>query len=246
MESSPIAWWERLRHRLPRSRYLALHLLVGWLISLALLGLFLAISHLIGPGSAVAHWDEDIAARAYEHREHSPMLRQFFVVITATGSARTLTCVVLGTCLVHLLKRRRLLLFICVVGPLAGGIIDMGLKDWFERPRPLLHDPSINESSMSFPSGHSMGSMFSYGLLAYSIVESRHKRWWRWLAVPAAALLVMLIGLSRIYLNAHYPTDVFGGWAVGACWLATCITAVESIKIHHHHRQLAAASGAII
>jgi undecaprenyl-diphosphatase len=238
MESSPIAWWERLRHRLRRSRYLALHLLIGWLLSLALLGLFVAISQLIGPGSSVARWDEEVAARAYQHREASPNLRQFFVIVTEAGSARTLTWVVIGTCLVLLLRRRRLLLFICVVGPLAGGIIDTGLKDFFERPRPLLHDPSVNESSMSFPSGHSMGSVFTYGLLAYSIVESRRKRWWRWFAVPGAVMLVLLIGLSRIYLNAHYPTDVLGGWTVGAWWLAVCITAVESIKIHHHHRQL--------
>ncbi len=236
MESTTITWWERLRQRLPRSRYLAIHLVIGWLLSLLLLGGFLAISRTIGPGSSVARWDESIAAQCYEHRENSPIWRHFFLIITEMGSARTLTWVVICSSVALAWMHRRLLLFIVLLGSMAGGIIDSGLKECFDRPRPALHDANIHETSMSFPSGHSMGSMVNYGLLAYCVVEMRHRRRIRWLAVPLAATLVFLIGLSRIYLNAHYPTDVLAGWTVGACWLATCITAVESIKVHHHGR----------
>jgi membrane-associated phospholipid phosphatase len=238
MESQAIERWERFRERLPRSRYLAIHLVAGWLLSFLLLCLFLFISRMIGRGSRVAHWDEAVAARCYEHRESSPIWRHFFLFVTEAGSARTLTGIVVGVSIALAWLHRRLLLFIVLLGPLAGGIIDSGLKEWFERPRPTLHDMNVFETSMSFPSGHSLGSMVTYGLLAYCIVEMRHRRRIRWLAVPVAAAMVGLIGLSRIYLNAHYPTDVLAGWTVGACWLASCITAVESIKVHHHARTL--------
>ncbi len=235
MEFTSTTWLERLRHRLPRSRYLALHLVTGWLLSLALLCVFLGISQLIGPDSPVARWDEQVAIQCHDHRAASPSWRHFFLVVTDAGSARTLTFVVVGLCALLAFLRRRLLLLICLLGPMAGGIIDGQLKSWFERPRPLLRDFDVHVYNMSFPSGHSLGSLVTYGLVAYCAIESRHKRRLRWLAVPLAAILVALIGISRIYLNAHYPTDVLAGWAIGGCWLATCITAVESIKVHPHY-----------
>jgi undecaprenyl-diphosphatase len=230
-------WLEWLKHHLRRSEYLGLHLLAGWLLSVALLCIFLAISQTIGPNSSVARWDEQVADASRQSREKSPNLRGFFLRITELGSVQTLTLVVLVAGAVLLFRRRRLLLLICLLGPMAGGIIDAGLKSWFERPRPLLRDSAIHESNMSFPSGHSLGSLVTYGLVAYFIVQARHKHPLRWFAIPCAAILVLLIGLSRIYLNAHYPTDVMAGWVLGGCWLATCVTGVESVKIHRRSRQ---------
>jgi undecaprenyl-diphosphatase len=240
--SEQSGWFDWLRHHLRRSEYLGFHLVAGWLLSLVLLGVFLAISRLIGPQNPVARWDERVAHVSRQDREASPSVRAIFVQITNLGSVQALTVVVLIAGTVLLFRRRRLLLLICLLGPLAGGIIDAGLKSWFERPRPLLRDPAILESTMSFPSGHSLGSMVTYGLVAYFIVQARHKHPLRWLAIPVAALLVLLIGCSRVYLNAHYPTDVLAGWALGGCWLATCVTGIESVKIHHRSRQVTQSS----
>jgi membrane-associated phospholipid phosphatase len=237
-------WWEGLKHHLHRSEYLGFHLLVGWLLSLGLLGVFLIISQTIGPESAVARWDDHIAASCRVYREASPAWRGFFLRITDLGSFRSLSLVVVCMGAVLITLRRRLLLLICLFGPMAGSIIDSSLKSWFERPRPVLHDPAVNEYSMSFPSGHSLCSLVTFGLAAYFIVQARHKHPLRWCAIPVAAVLVLLIGFSRIVLNAHYPTDVLAGWAIGGCWLATCITGVESVKIHRHAR--AQVSNAIV
>jgi undecaprenyl-diphosphatase len=235
--SEQFGWIDWLKHHLRRSEYLGFHLVTGWLLSLVLLGVFLAISRMIGPENPVARWDARVADACRQHREAASSVRAVFVQITDLGSVQTLTVVVLIAGTVLLFRRRRLLLLICLLGPLAGGIIDAGLKSWFERPRPLLRDSAIVESNMSFPSGHSLGSMVTYGLVAYFIVQARHKHPLRWLAIPVAALLVLLIGCSRVYLNAHYPTDVLAGWALGACWLATCVTGIESVKVHHRSRQ---------
>src|SRR5438477_11009560 len=109
-ESKHIGWWERLRQRLPRSEYLGIHLLVGWLLSLALLGLFIAISQTIGSGSPVARWDDEVAATFRSHREASPAWREFFLSITEMGSMQSISLVVICMGAVLLVLRRRLLL----------------------------------------------------------------------------------------------------------------------------------------
>src|SRR5439155_11355775 len=111
-----------------------------------------------------------------------------------------------------------------------GGVLDVGLKNLFERERPLFRDLLIVETTKSFPSGHSMGSFFGYGLIAYFLVLMLPRVWLRVCAVCGLALLVLAIGFSRIYLGAHYCSDVLGGFAVGGVWLATCITAVETLR----------------
>jgi hypothetical protein len=164
MESRLAGWWNQVHNRLPRSRYLALHLIAGWVLSLGLLCLFLAISQLIGPGSRVARWDDEVARACRDHREASPSLRRFFLIVTDAGSIRTLTLVVVGLSTILALLHRRLLLLIFLLGPMAGGIIDSELKNWFERSRPPMFEAAVHECSMSFPSGHSLGSLVTYGL----------------------------------------------------------------------------------
>ena len=106
----------------------------------------------------------------------------------------------------------------------------MGLKVLFERERPPFRDRFIDETTKSFPSGHSMGSLICYGLLAYVLVLVLRRAWVRLLAVSGLSVLVLAIGFSRIYLGAHYVSDVVGGYAVGGVWLAACITAVETVR----------------
>jgi undecaprenyl-diphosphatase len=76
-----------------------------------------------------------------------------------------------------------------------------------------------------------MGSVIGYGFLAYAIiVTTRWAGWHRRLVLAAAALLTLLIGLSRVYIGVHYPSDVVGGWAAGVAWLAVCITGYQVVS----------------
>lgn len=77
--------------------------------------------------------------------------------------------------------------------------------------------------SSSFPSGHALGSMVVYAVTAYLIAQLQAERWLRRLTIIIAALLIFLIGLSRVYLGVHYPSDVIGGYTVGFAWATFCV-----------------------
>src|SRR5262249_30213916 len=105
--------------------------------------------------------------------------------------------------------------------------LDLELKEAISRPRPSNRDRHVNENNASFPSGHAMGSTIGFGMLAYLLWRESGPRRWRWLGIGIATLAILLIGFSRIYLRAHYLTDVLGGYAAGLAYLAACLTALE-------------------
>ncbi|MBX3171514.1 MAG: phosphatase PAP2 family protein [Candidatus Eremiobacteraeota bacterium] len=97
---------------------------------------------------------------------------------------------------------------------LSEGTLNSFLKFWYGRPRPGAdYAPMVEEKYFSFPSGHSMGSLCVYGFLAYLLC--RHYPRWRWPVRLGTLALVVTVGVSRIYLAAHYPGDVVGGFAAG-------------------------------
>lgn len=107
---------------------------------------------------------------------------------------------------------------------LGSSILNNLLKRLFERPRPDMVEQLISEQSLSFPSGHAMGSVILYGGLAFLInhLLSLQKKP-RSLLIIIVSILIPLIGLSRMYLGVHYPTDVLGGFLMGGAWLSFSI-----------------------
>src|SRR2546422_3373483 len=96
------------------------------------------------------------------------------------------------------------------------------------RPRPPYAAAFLHHYSWSFPSGHAMGSLIGYGMLAYVLaVLWIHRRSAQISVVLGAALLILAIGLSRLYLGVHYFSDVMGGYAAGLLWLSACISGLE-------------------
>jgi len=88
------------------------------------------------------------------------------------------------------------------------------LKYFFHRPRPeTLYVSHMRFKSYSFPSGHSFSSLLLYGLLAY-VAYSHLNSLWGWIAIALASIGIFAIGLSRVYLGAHFPTDVLAGWVL--------------------------------
>ena len=110
------------------------------------------------------------------------------------------------------------------------GLLNGFLKAWYGRPRPGEdYAPMVEEKYFSFPSGHSMGSLCVYGFLAYLLCR-RYPRW-RWPVRIGALLLVGSVGLSRIYLAAHYPGDVVGGFAAGVPCLFLAVVAHQGLTL---------------
>lgn len=116
-------------------------------------------------------------------------------------------------------RRRRVALLVFVV---VGGaeIFDQFLKLAFRRPRPPAFFGLQEPGGYSFPSGHALVSCTLFGALAVYAASRAGSRTLRWLYYVAAALPVLAIGLSRVYLGVHYPTDVLGGYAAAVFWLS--------------------------
>ena len=103
------------------------------------------------------------------------------------------------------------------------------LKFIFNRPRPLI--PLLKEAKgLSFPSGHALNSMAFYGLLIYLVYRNVKHVVWRWVLIILLSLLILMIGISRVYLRVHYVSDVVAGYCVGVMWLIILIWVLKQIE----------------
>lgn len=149
--------------------------------------------------------------------------------LTELGSLWFLTLLSIVTLIILWIKKRDkwgMLFFI--IGIAGGGLLTKILKIYYGRGRPSIN-PEIDAIGYSFPSGHSMGSLIFYGFIAYFIVRTEISKNLKWTAAIFAGMIAILIGTSRIYLGAHYPSDVIAGHLAGAIWLILCILALEWI-----------------
>ncbi len=160
----------------------------------------------------------------------NPTLDSMMVIITELGSVWFLTTlsVLLVMYLFFKVKDKwGALFFILAIG--IGGLLTRLLKNFYERGRPSINE-EIDAIGYSFPSGHSMGSLIFYGFIIYLVIRRANSNAVKWIASIFATMLFMLIGISRIYLGAHFPSDVLAGQLAGAVWLIICILALEWVE----------------
>ena len=214
--------------RLTPGQYLGLHLTVGLLAAAGSLWLFGGLVEDLLTGDPLVRFDWVLDD--YLHSHATPPLTTFFLVVTAFGSLEAM--VILGVVVAAFLARgRRWTLLGTWLAAVAGSaVLDWLLKGLFQRPRPHFAHPLLVETSYSFPSGHAMESFVAYGMLAYLAVLALKTWEARVAAVCGAALLVVMIGFSRMYLGVHYFSDVIAGYAAGGVWLSALITGAETIR----------------
>lgn len=111
-----------------------------------------------------------------------------------------------------------------------GMLLNVLLKYTFQRARPSFDNPLVTLSTYSFPSGHASGATLFYGFLAAYLVCVVPRARARVAVVAAAVAMTALVALSRVYLGAHYLSDVLAGVAFGSAWLAVCITAISTLR----------------
>ena len=153
----------------------------------------------------------------------SPGLDKVMILITDIGfGIKYIIIVVASFLLLGYLRRWREIegLAICLTG---GAALNFWLKYVFHRSRPDLLRV-VQEIGYSFPSGHVIASMCFYGMGAFLIMRTISSWRWRLTILTAAVILNVAIGISRIYLGVHYPTDVVAGYAVGSMWVSFCIS----------------------
>lgn len=218
-----------IKARFSPEGFLGLHLTVGLFVVLLGGWWFGEIVENVSGDAATRLLDESVIA--WFQNWASPGLTRIAWVVTALGSIALISGGSLVTALV-LLRRGFLYRFVAVIVTMGGGsVLNILLKHYFQRQRPVLENPLVTLSSYGFPSGHTMGATLLYGLLALLIAHSSRWAWsHRLFAFCSAALLIALVGASRIYLGAHYLTDVLGAIALGLAWLAFCWTGIETVR----------------
>ena len=142
--------------------------------------------------------------------------------LTSLGNPPCVVTVFASTLIRLCLKRRFSEAKFWAIAGIGAQILIRGLKLFFASPRPDLWTRLISEQDYSFPSGHALGSFVLYGFLAY-LLAVQFPRFSR-LIYGVAIVAIAGIGLSRLYLGVHWPTDIMGGYSVAYIWLTVCIT----------------------
>lgn len=211
--------------RFARGEYLGLHLTIGLVVSLAGLWLFGAITEDVVHHDPLTQLDMTLLKWLQAHA--TPTGSAVATAITVLGSPVTLTALAVGVGCVLAVRQQWIVLGGWGAAFAGAGLLTEVLKLVIRRPRPPAA-ATFHEYSWSFPSGHALGSLIGYGMLAYVLIVLWVHRPRAQLAVAvAAALLIVAIGLSRLYLGVHYFSDVVGGYAAGVLWLSACISGVE-------------------
>lgn len=142
--------------------------------------------------------------------------------ITALGSFTVLTLVTLAAVGFLTVLKRYGEAGTIAFAAIGGQALSETLKAYFDRPRPDFVAHIVETTSASFPSGHAMMSAAIYLSLGAMLARVQTKRRLKTYIHVIAVLITVLVGMSRVYLGVHYPTDVLGGWCLGAAWAILC------------------------
>lgn len=138
----------------------------------------------------------------------------FFKHVTVLGNVLSQVILVASLSLIFYLKKWKAEALFLLTNGLMSGLVVMLFKLIYQRLRPSL-EHIVYAGGFSFPSGHALGSMMIYGALLIIFLGRVTNKKWRYLLVSFMIGLILLIGISRIYLGVHYPTDVIGGFVCG-------------------------------
>ncbi|AFZ09928.1 phosphoesterase PA-phosphatase related protein [Oscillatoria nigro-viridis PCC 7112] len=170
----------------------------------------------------------DTSILLYLRSLHTPLRDRIMLGFTFLGEPKLLLVICLTLGIVLLARNHRSeAATIAIAGGGAMGL-NLLLKKLFARARPQLWERVVNVTFYSFPSGHAMISMVIYGLLGYFLGARFPKQ--RWSIYSLTVVLIAAIGLSRLYLGVHWPTDVIAGYTAGVVWLIACILSLEIWK----------------
>ena len=222
--------WRRLIARLDPRAYLTIHIVVGLAVCLLTAWAFAVLLDSVREKDVLVHRDEAVAS--WFHLNGTPVGYRIFVIISLIGSPPAMAALFAAAVLYLWRARERTLLVAWVLSYIGGTILDGVMKEVVRRPRPEYAMRFLHYNSWSFPSGHSMGSLIGFAMLAFTIVRVWPVKSTRWRIFiwAGAVITTVLVGYSRIYLAVHYLSDVIAGYTLGVLWLAVCFTGVEMVN----------------
>jgi undecaprenyl-diphosphatase len=154
--------------------------------------------------------------------------------LTAIGGSTVLGLVTVFVIGFLVLQTRYRTALVVAGASLSGELLNAFMKRLFNRPRPTIVPHLRDAFSTSFPSGHAMESAIVYLTLAAILMRAADRRLTKAYILSIAVLLTALVGISRVYLGVHYPTDVIGGWTVGFMWATICWIAARRFEATAH------------
>ena len=188
-------------------------------LGLSLLG-FAKLAEDVRDHEQLVRYDSDAAGWLHNHT--TAALTALSNAVTQIGSTHVIVAATLGLVALLLVHGQRVEAGFLACAVIGGEILDAVLKSEFHRARPEFADPVTSAAGFSFPSGHAMEAMILGGavmLLGWPRCRTLRQRI---VLGSVTGAVVLLVGMSRIYLGVHYPSDVAAGYAAGASWLLVC------------------------
>jgi undecaprenyl-diphosphatase len=165
----------------------------------------------------------DNSISSFIHNFNTPVLTSIMKFFTFIGSGAVIAVIVVLMMILfyNVLKHRtELILFMGIL--VGSALLNVLLKTIFHRARPIINR-IIDVNGYSFPSGHAMAAFTLYGILTFLLWKHTPSYWGRSLLILCSAFMIIMIGVSRIYLGVHYPSDVIGGFLASGSWLILSI-----------------------
>jgi membrane-associated phospholipid phosphatase len=222
--------WVMVTHRLSPGGYLGLHFTVSICLLFIAAAIFFLLADEVGEQDWLVQFDHALSNSLHEHSTFATV--GIFQINSSLGDASTLTAIGLLVIVGLVVTRHWQLVFVWIIALLGVGFLNESLKNTFQRVRPQLPDPWIVEPGWSFPSGHAMGSLVVYGMLAYFLSLMVTNRTLRYCIIVITTTLVVTIGFSRIYLGVHYFSDVVAGYCAATFWLVLVTTGNDVARRH--------------
>ncbi|HEX3868357.1 MAG TPA: VTT domain-containing protein [Gemmatimonadaceae bacterium] len=223
-QQHPVAW-QRLWGQYVRGEYLAIHLAVGFVVSLAVIGVFASITEGLVDSSPLTRFDVVVAARL--HESAAPAALRVFQVISSFGGRGAMTLLLFGGGFVYALRRQGLELAGWGAAFIGGSLLDASLRFVVRRSELPFADVILLDWGTGLASGHLLGALVGYGMLTYLTCSFVRRASVRTLAAVVAVGIVSAIAIARLYLGQHYVSDASAGAAAGLLWLATCVSGIE-------------------
>ena len=213
-----------------KNPYLPFYLLIFFAFIAFVLGvnLFVELTDEL-PKMGLKTYDDAITNFVISWR--SPGLNNFFQAVTDLGDVYAYIVVTTIAVLFFFFKLKNKKFIFQLLGVLVlSALSNIALKQVINRARPTI-EHMVVVKTLSYPSGHAMSAMAFYGFLIYLTFRIRMSRWLRGFLVFIFAFMILVIGLSRIYLGVHFPSDVAGGYIAGLIWVAFCIVLFNIIDL---------------
>ncbi len=179
----------------------------------------------LGFDRAIMQWMRDHAG--------GPAMRTTMLDITALGGTAVLTLVTFAVTGFLIVVRKAATAGFVAASVTGGALLSFALKLVFSRPRPDLVEHLVHVDTSSFPSGHAANSAVVYLTLGMLLASTQERHAPRIYLISVAILLTLAIGVSRVYLGVHWPSDVIAGWCVGAAWAGLCRIAGQWLQRRH-------------